>query len=348
MKKKSLFKSIFRVFFFLVFAVLTFYIVFKDNNVFEIIDNVKSVNVVFIAIAIISMFIFISCEGINIRRVLITCGCKISLLQSFKYALVGFFFSSITPSASGGDPAQLYFMSKDNLPISHSALALLVELSSFQFVSIMIAVLGFIYNYDLLMNKIGHIKYFMFLGLIINIIILLCLLVMIFSKRFALKFMEIICKILKFFKYKRVDVFREKFTSQIEEYHKCSIYLKNNKFVLCKIILTTTLQLFLYHSIPYFVYLSFGLNGVSYVTFLFMEAVLYISVSSLPLPGAMGVSEGGFMLMFKMFFPTSIISTAMLISRGISFYLSVLISGLLITLFVLINKVCKKKVHKVI
>lgn len=343
MKNKSILKKIFNAFFFIAFAVLIFYIVLKDNNIGDIIENIKNVNYLFIVIAIISMFIFISCEGINIRRVLKTCGCTISFLQSFKYALVGFFFSSVTPSASGGDPAQLYFMSKDNLPISHSALALLVELSSFQFVSICIAVIGFIYNYDLLMNNIGNIKYLMFLGLIINIIILMCLLVMIFSKRFALKLMRIVCKILKFFKYKKIDEFKDKFTNQIEEYHNCSIYLKNNKLVLCKIILTTTLQLILYHSIPYFVYLSFGLNEVSYITFVFMEAVLYISVSSLPLPGSMGVSEGGFMIMFKMFFPASILSSAMLISRGISFYLFVIISGSLITLFILVDKLSNKK-----
>lgn len=343
MKNKSLSRKVFNAFFFIAFAVLTFYIVLKDNNIEDIIENIKNVNPIFIGIAIISMFIFISCEGINIRRVLKTCGCKITFLQSFKYALVGFFFSSVTPSASGGDPAQLYFMSKDNLPISHSALALLIELSSFQFVSICIAIIGFIYNYDLLMNNIGNIKYLMFLGLIINIIILMFLLVMIFSKKFALKLMGIVCKILKFFKYKKIDEFKDNFTNQIEEYHKCSIYLKNNKLVLCKIILTTTLQLILYHSIPYFVYLSFGLNEVNYITFVFMEAVLYISVSSLPLPGAMGVSEGGFMIMFKMFFPASILSSAMLISRGISFYLFVIISGCLITLFILIDKLSKKK-----
>lgn len=343
MKNKSLSRKVFNAFFFIAFAVLTFYIVLKDNNIGDIIENIKNVNHLFIVIAIISMFIFISCEGINIRRVLKTCGCKITFLQSFKYALVGFFFSSVTPSASGGDPAQLYFMSKDNLPISHSALALLIELSSFQFVSICIAIIGFIYNYDLLMNNIGNIKYLMFLGLIINIIILMFLLVMIFSKKFALKLMGIVCKILKFFKYKKIDEFKDNFTNQIEEYHKCSIYLKNNKLVLCKIILTTTLQLILYHSIPYFVYLSFGLNEVNYITFVFMEAVLYISVSSLPLPGAMGVSEGGFMIMFKMFFPASILSSAMLISRGISFYLFVIISGCLITLFILIDKLSKKK-----
>lgn len=339
---KNKLKITFNIFFFNIFVLLTFYIVFKNNNIGNIIETIKSVNFIFISMAILAMFIFILCEGINIRRVLKTCGIKISFVKSFKYALVGFFFSSVTPGASGGDPAQLYFMCKDKLPVANSALALLVELSSFQFVSIMIAVVGFIYNYDLLINSIGNIKYLMLLGLIINIIIFLCLLIMLFSRVFAYKLMKIICQILKLFKYKKLDAFKRKFSNQIEEYHKCAIYLKSNKLVIVKIILTTTFQLILYHSIPYFVYLSFGLKEVNYITFIFMEAILYISVSSLPFPGSMGVSEGGFMIMFKMFFPANILSSAMLLSRGINFYLFVIISALLISLFVLIDKYNKR------
>lgn len=343
---KSISKKIFNALVFIGVAILTFYVIFKDNNIDEIIDNVKEVNLLFIGIAIIAMFIFISCEGINIRRVLRTCGCKITFLKAFKYALVGFFFSSVTPSASGGDPAQLYFMSKDKLPVAHSALSLLVELSSFQFVSCMIAIVGFFYNYDILINNIGNIKYLLFLGLTINVIILLCLLVMIFSKRVALKIIDLICKILRFFHYKKVDEFKEKSILHVEEYHKCSLYLKKNKLVLLKIVFTTTIQMILYHSIPYFVYLSFGLKDVSYISFVFMQAVLFISVSSLPLPGAMGVSEGGFMIIFKMFFPTSILSSAMLISRGISFYLFVIVSAILILIYIIIEKfMVKEKVH---
>lgn len=343
MKNKNIRKSILNIIIFLIFAILTIFIVFKKNNMTEIFLNIKQVNITYIIFAIISMFIFISCEGINIRRVLQTLNCKISYLKSFKYALVGFFFSSVTPSASGGDPAQLYFMSKDKLPIAHSALALLVELSSFQFVSCSIAIIGFVYNYDILINNIGNIKYLLALGLTINILILIFLLIMIFSRKFAIKLVNIIISILNFLHYKKTTELKEKILNQVEEYHKCSIYLKSNKLVLLKIIFTTTIQMILYHSIPYFVYLSFGLNDVNFLTFIFMQAVLYISVSSLPFPGAMGVSEGGFMILFKMFFPSTILSSAMIISRGISFYLFVIISAILIILFILIDKLALKK-----
>jgi hypothetical protein len=32
-----------------------------------------------------------------------------------RYSFIGFFFSGITPSASGGQPAQIYYMNKDNM-----------------------------------------------------------------------------------------------------------------------------------------------------------------------------------------------------------------------------------------
>ena len=68
--------------------------------------------------------------------------CKISLKNGIKYALVGFFFSSVTPSASGGDPMQIYYMKKDGLAMGHSALAILTEFSSFQFVTVVMSLIG--------------------------------------------------------------------------------------------------------------------------------------------------------------------------------------------------------------
>ena len=341
MKNKK--KNIINALIFMFFIALTFYLIFKNNDISLIIKNIKNVDIKYIFLALIAMFIFISSEGLNIRRVLKNLGHKISFGKSFKYAVVGFFVSSVTQSASGGDPVQLYFMNKDHLPISHSALALLVELCSFQFVACLLAIIGFFINYNILINNIGNIKYLIFLGLTFNIIILIFLIITIFSKSMAIKMLKILKKILQKLKYKKTDKFYDKALEQVSEYHECAIYLKNHKNILIKVFLTTIIQFLFYHSIPYLIYLSFGLNEYSLITFIFMEAVLYISVSSLPFPGAIGVSEGGFLTMFKMFFPTSILSSAMLISRGVSFYLFVIITGIIILSFIVYDKYKTKK-----
>lgn len=347
MKNKKIKLRIINICFFLLVLTLTIHIVFKKNDIFIIAKHLKEINLIYLFLGIILMLIYISCEGINIRRVLKTLGHKIPFINSYKYACVGFFFSGITPSASGGDPAQLYFMKKDKLPISHSALSLLVELSSFQFICCLLAITSFIFNYDTLIYKIGNIKYLMFVGITLNIIYLIFLLVMIFSKKVAIKLLDLICKILNFFHYKKTENFSKKALKQIEEYHNCSLYLKSNKSLLIKIVLTTFIEMIIYHSIPYWIYLSFGLNTYNIFDFITMGSILYTTVACLPFPGAMGVSEGSFMIMFKMFFPTKILGSAMILSRGVSYYLFIIITGLIILSFILTSKLKENQEKKI-
>ena len=74
-----------------------------------------------------------------------------------------------------------------------------------------------------------------------------------------------------------------------------------------------------------------------------MQSVLYATVSGIPSPGAVGVSEGGFLEIFKVVFPKTIINGAMLLSRGINFYLFVIVSAII----VIINIIRQKREDKV-
>ena len=57
---------------------------------------------------------------------------------------------------------------------------------------------------------------------------------------------------------------------------------------------------------------------------------MYATVSGIPSPGAVGVSEGAFVSIFKTIFGENIINGAMLLNRGVSFYLFVLICGIIV------------------
>lgn len=332
-------KGIINATIFLFFVIVTFYIIFRNNDIVQIIEIVKQVDKKFICLAILCMFFFVFAEGINILRTLKLLDCNTSFKDAIKYALVGFFFSSVTPSASGGDPMQIYYMTKDGLPIGKSTLAILTEFSSFQVVTILMSLIGFITNYKFIENSIGNIKYFLILGVTINLLILVFILLSIFSKKIIVKLIEFICKILNKCNYKKAEEFETKCFKQVDEYRIGANLLMKNPKVLLKIVLTTIIQIVLYHSIPYCIYLSFGLEGADFFRFLSLQAVLYISVSSMPLPGAVGISEGGFLIIYKILFPATLLSSAMLLSRGVSFYLFVIISGISVLFFSI------KKVH---
>ena len=58
--------------------------------------------------------------------------------------------------------------------------------------------------------------------------------------------------------------------------------------------------------------------------------------------GAVGVSEGGFLELFKKFYPENQISRSKLLCRGVNFYLFVLISCII----VIISSLRDKKIDK--
>lgn len=109
-----------------------------------------------------------------------------------------------------------------------------------------------------------------------------------------------------------------------------------------KTLITTVVQIIVYYSIPYWVYRSFGFCQYNIFQIITLQAVLYATVSGIPSPGAVGVSEGGFIEIFKNVFPNTMISGAILLNRGISFYAFVLISGIVI----IINTLTSKKIDK--
>ena len=120
-----------------------------------------------------------------------------------------------------------------------------------------------------------------------------------------------------------------KLQAEVEKYQDSSDYIKNNKLVILKIILTTYIQFIAFYSVSYWVYCSFGLNGHNFIEIVSIQAILYATVSGIPSPGAVGVTEGGFIEIYKTIFSQNMISGAMLLNRGISFYLLVIVSAII-------------------
>lgn len=323
--------------FFVLLLVFTFYFMFRNQNLHKIIRTAADVNPIYIVIAISCMGMFILCEAINIRRTLNIYKYHVPFYKCIKYAIAGFFFSAITPMATGGQPMQIYYMYKDNIQISHSALALMLELASYQFVTVSMAVLAFIIKFDFFNSIDYHIKYILITGVLLNTCILLAILMAFFSKKVLPKTVNMIFLILEKLHVQKIGQWRQKAAKQIMLYQKGAADLKRNKWAVFKIMFTTTVQIIAFHSIPYWVYKAFGFGDYSFVTVTALQAVLYITVSAIPLPGSVGASENGFLLIFRTLFPMQIINSAMLLSRGISFYLFLMISGVCLLTVHLIN-----------
>lgn len=310
---------------FILLIVLTFYILLKDQNPMDIIEILKSANLKYVVIGIFCMFIYISLEAINIGRTLKKLNEKTTYLKNFKYALIGFFFSAVTPAASGGQPMQVYYMHKDGIAVSNSTLALLLNLTSMQITTLGIVFVSLIFNYEYL-NKLLIILFI--IGITLNMSALALLIIGIFSKRLSKWLINVALRVLKFFKVKNIDEKKEKFEAELNKYQDGAIYIKNNKLLMAKILLTTIIQFLFYYSVTYWTYRALGFSEFNILKIISMQSILFATVSGIPSPGAVGVTEGAFTEIFKVVYPESIMSTAVLLNRGINFYLFVLLSGI--------------------
>lgn len=312
---------------FILLIILTFYIVLKDQDMSQIFEVLRGAKKEFILIAIVCMSLYMVCEAINIGRTLKALNEKSSFLKNLKYALIGFFFSSITPAASGGQPMQIYYMHRDKITVANSTLALLINLSSMQIVTISIALISVFFNTQYLNSTLAT---FFIIGITLNLTALALLLISIFSKKMTRGLIKIIIKIMKLFRIKNIEEKKEKMEGELGRYQESAKYIKQHKMLILKILLTTYIQFMLYYSISYWVYRSLGFTTHNIIEIISLQAVLFATVSGIPSPGAVGVSEGGFIALFKDIYPQSMISGAMLLSRGVNFYLFVILSSFVV------------------
>lgn len=306
---------------------LTFHILLKDQNLGDLINILRNVKIPFVFIGFGCMIIYFLCESINLKRTLNALGENVSLLKCYKYTLIGFFYSSITPAASGGQPMQIYYMHREGIKVANSTLSLVINLWSFQIITISMALVSLIFFHNYL--DTGLIILFI-IGIGLNSIALSLLIIGIFSKKLSNKLVYLSIKLMKKLKIKNVEEKEKSLHEALEKYNGSAKYIRANRKIILNQFITAFIQQCTYYSISFWVCKSFGINEYNIIKIIALQSIVYATVSGIPSPGAVGVSEGAFVSIFKHIFGTELINGAMLLNRGISFYLVVFICSIVV------------------
>lgn len=338
-RKKSTIRMIRNVVFFLLLIVFTFWYIFRNQDLNELIKVIQNVDIKYVVIGALFMLMTYIMEAYNVRSVLVTLGeRKINIFKALKFTWIGFLFSALTPAATGGQPVEVYYMNKEKIKVSNGTMAMLLQLCGFQISTILISIICAIFNYDMLKDGI---IWFYLLGLLLNSIALTFMLVGIFSKKITRKLINLLVKILKLIRVRNVEKKIDKIEEGLNEYNESAVFIKKHKGEFIKSIIRVMIQIIFYHSIPYFIYRAFGLDTYSYLKIFSIQSVLFITVSCIPLPGAIGISETLFLKIYGKVFGKVLLNGAMLTYRFVSFYLYIIISTIVVT----INGILMKNVE---
>lgn len=307
---------------------VTFYVIFKDNSIKDIWGVLRHVKLVYASAGILAMLGFFYFQGLVINLSSQCVKVRLSTWEMMQYSFVGFFYSGITPSAIGGQPMQFYHMCRDKMNVSLATLVLFLANLTYQIVIVVLGLVMFIAKHQFVASINGTIVIFFFLGLSVNVIILLIIAGALLSESLLRKvlngFVSFLTKIKIIKDPQNALVSIENY---LEEFKSGVGLLKANKLRFFCILLSTSAHFLLYHMIPFFVYRAFGFMDYSLFDFVAISAVLYVAINMFPLPGSVGAAESGFVMLFTPFFGKTILP-AMLLSRFINFYTMIILSGI--------------------
>lgn len=326
MKKNK--KLVLSIVFFVLMLVMTIYILFKDNDISEVISVAMSVNINYLVICAVLIVLYLLFEGLYLRITFKSLKQKTTLAKCFAYSCIEYYFSAITPSSTGGQPFQSYYMAKDGIPVTKSTIALILNTYTFKIVLLVLGVVCMILKPAVVFHNGVLFNVFLAFGVIVNLgIIIGCFLIM-KSKRKVKKFVIWLVNLLgKLHLKKEPEKTIKKMDDYMADFKKGATYLKKHPMLTVKVLGLTLLQRLCMFSIGYIVYLAFGLTGFSYLDFLAIQVIIAIAIDSLPFPGGMGITE---VMMLRIYLPVygeNLLTASVLLTRLFSYYFCLILSG---------------------
>ncbi|MCM1058213.1 MAG: flippase-like domain-containing protein [Firmicutes bacterium] len=328
MNKKKIHKFILYAALFIAIMGLTFWNVFRGQDFEGMFGAIGEMSGWYLIAAVFLALSFVAGEGCMIWYLLKSIGEGKSFFRCLSYSFTGFFFSGITPSASGGQPMQLYYMKRDGCSFA-SSFAVLMTIAVLN--KLAMAMLGT----SILLFWGGQLKsrlegyYGLFcLGLLLHIGWVIILFLMMFRSAGIKKLLYRLERIPV-----RLKIWREseERLKKIEDffagYQDTVDFLQGHK----KMIAVTVAGSFLQRCCPLVlvcaVYLGLGLQGSALHHIFLLQAAVSVAVEMLPIPGAQGVTEAMYGSVFGGIFPGHYLVASICITRGINFYFVLAIGG---------------------
>ena len=323
-RKKIIFNGVFLA---VVFA-LTVYGVFHGEDLSSMMDAIHRADKRWLVPGIALVAFFIWGESIIIWYMMRSSGIRLKKRTCFLFSSVGFFFSCITPSASGGQPMQIYYMKKEKISIPVSTVILMIVTITYKLVLVVIGVGIAIFGRGFLHKYLEGILPVFYLGLALNIFCVTFMTILVFHPLLAKAILVKGMKLLeRFHLMKKKEGRLKKLEDSMDTYRDTAAYLKTHPRVIVNIIAITFVQRMAMFAVTWFVYRSFSLSEKGFWTILFLQAVISVSVDMLPLPGGMGISETLFLTIFEPVFG-ALLLPGMVLSRGLGYYTELLISAI--------------------
>lgn len=337
MKQKN--NKVLWFFVFIALIALTFYTIISQTESFTLeafVTFIKTASWPWVVMAFLCMLCFILFEGLALRMLCKTFGYKRPLKRNVTYSAVDIYFSALTPSATGGQPASAMFMMHDKIPGAVTTIILIINLTLY---TAAIAILGigcFLIRPSIITHFSTVSQIMIFVGFILQIILIVFFAMLVYKEKIVMVIANACMKLLYKMKLLRnVEKKQQRLQEVEKQYKECASAIMKHKKSLLLVFLFNLLQRVSVIMVSVCIFLSKGGDIRKALDVFITQGYVVVGSNSIPIPGAVGAADYLFIDGFGHLVsdPVSI----ELFSRGISFYCCVIICGI-ITLVAYLSK----------
>ena len=287
-------------------------------------------------------FGFIWFEGFALVRIARHFGYKTNALDGTVYGGADVYFSAITPSASGGQPASAYFMMKDGIPGYATTVALLINLVMYTLALLTVGIVSIIFKYPMLKNFSVLSRFFIGIGIVVLIFLALVFYMLLRKGKILYGICDAVIGLMeKIHVIRHGDKLRKKLKNTMAEYQECSNSITGQTGFLAEIFFWNLMQRMSQLLVSFMIFMSMGEGVKKAVDVSVIQCFVAMGSNCVPIPGAMGVADYIMIDGFKQLVGDNAANMELL-CRGVTFYGSVLTSAFIILIGYILRRARKK------
>jgi hypothetical protein len=342
-------KKITKNWYYLVIIILTgitFYILSQSGLKFaDFLGILQEANLWFVLCGIICILLYMFIDAWILQLLMKDSKPDTPFKKGVTLAMNGQYYSLLTPSATGGQPVQVYKLSKWGFSVANGTAVVVARFMIYQISMTVIAVFAFFTQYKWIGANVQTGQIFTIAGLTINTIIVIIIFLLALRPGIVMKLLNGLVSLggkLHIINETRQQRFKMRIREFIDDYliaiKELSVDIKRSLIYF----ILGILQIIFYFSIPFFIYKALGLEGYSWLQMTSVQALVYMAIIFIPTPGTAGVAEVGFTMFYAPIFGDAYLSVGLVLWRIISYYFMLIFSGI----YVLISEVIAKRKQK--
>ena len=343
--KKSIKKQFANILFVVILASITIVTLLNSNKELNF-SSLKSFfyecNIFYIIASFVCMLAFVLFEALSLKIILRKLGCKTKIASALAYSSADVYYSAITPSATGGQPASAYYMIKDGVSGGASGFSLIFNLVGYTLAILIIGIVALFFRFDMFLQFTTFVKFLVVFGIVAQVFLLGFFIGCMCWHTQILKIGRFFVSLLH-----NVHIIKDKekwlarVERAVEKYRCCYDDFQKHKFTFLWVLLCNIAQRVSQMMVSVFVCKS-AIDCSMWEIFI-MQSFVLVGYNSIPLPGGIGAYEYLYLQIYGLALPKSFIVVAVMVTRAISYYISMLVSGIYTVAYHLYqNKISKR------